>query len=438
MDQPKNTQLATQPQDQAIDLFTAGGFDLTCRIARAFSTSDAVPAQFRALVEKKGRNGSTWVENPAALGNCIVAIETARAVGMSITSVMQQANNIEGKLTWSAQFIIGAINASRRFTPLQFEFTPRGRIKATYREKQDWNDAKHRFDYIERTVEIDDVQCYAWAYAMESGRVTSRKVTGPPVSMKMAVEEGWYAKSGSKWQGEMAQLMMTYRAGSFFGRIHAPDIVMGMGQTAEEVRDTIELEPDPVVAPAPPATDPPRKPPKDVQQREEPERDTGAAGHAEPPGADEPPRKEPAGEPGQFVKAAQKAVAEAAAAEAEAEAIRRTADKIEKVLDADLADPFVDAMNRAEAAQNGAPNTPAPATEGTADKPRGPATPETAQGQTELASAGQKQNIRVKVQQAGYVLGDVLRRFSMPDLDPVTLDGMTVAQWRRLKEALTS
>lgn len=277
---------AAQP-DQAVDLFTQKGFDLACRIAKAFAASDAVPAQFRALVEKKGKNGSTWTENPAAVGNCIVAIETARAVGMSITSVMQQAHVIEGKLTWSAQFVIGAINSSGRFTPLAFDFTPRGRIKAKYREKLGWNDAKRGFDFRDVEVEIEDMQCQAWAYAKDRGVVTTRKVVGPPVSMKMAVEEGWYGKPGSKWQGEMAQLMLTYRAGSFFGRIHAPDIVMGMGQTTEEVRDTIDITPPPeaVIADAP-ATQPPTKPAATVVERVEPEDAT-----EELPFSDEPPVK---------------------------------------------------------------------------------------------------------------------------------------------------
>jgi hypothetical protein len=62
-------------------------------------------------------------------------------------------------------------------------------------------------------------------------------VESAPVSMKMAVEEGWYGKSGSKWQTELKQLMLQYRAGSFFGNIHAPDVVMGMGRTTEEVID---------------------------------------------------------------------------------------------------------------------------------------------------------------------------------------------------------
>lgn len=379
--EPNRALVAAQPQsDQAVDLFTQRGFDLACRIAKAFAASDAVPAQFRSQVEKKGKNGSTWTENPAAIGNCIVAIETARAVGMSITSVMQQANVIEGKLSWSAQFVIGAINASGRFTPLQFEFADRGLVQAKYREKQGWNDAKRGFDYIERTVEIQDVQCYAWAYAKENGRVTTRKVVGAPVSMKMAVEEGWYGKSGSKWQGEMATLMLTYRAGSFFGRIHAPDIVMGMGQTTEERLDVIDITPEAAVteAPqAPSAAEPPRRA-APIEERE-----GGDATDVDfTDTTDEPPRKQTA-EP---------------AAESPAEP--------------DLA---------ADPAEHPAQAQPAKAAD--ASPP---------------ASIGEKQNLRAKVKEAGYGMAAVLKNFGMGHIDPETLDGLTRDDFKKLKAGIAS
>jgi len=69
-------------------------------------------------------------------------------------------------------------------------------------------------------------------------------IESAPVTMKMAVEEGWYGKAGSKWQTELRALMFQYRAGSFFGNIHAPDIVMGMGRTSEEERDIIDIHDD--------------------------------------------------------------------------------------------------------------------------------------------------------------------------------------------------
>lgn len=244
--------------DQRVDFFTERGFKLAQRLAHAFSTSNAVPNQFRAQTEKRDRNGVTIVDNPSAMGNCLVAIETAQAVGMSITAVMQQANVIEGRLSWSGKFVIAAINASKRFTPLRFDIKNHGKIKATYKEKQGWNKEKNRFDFTDVTVEVENLECIAWAYTIENGRPTKERIEGAPVSMLMAVEEGWYGKSGSKWQTSMRHLMLQYRAGSFFGNIHAPDVVMGMGRSTEEVMDTetvtLTATPDgafePVVTPA--------------------------------------------------------------------------------------------------------------------------------------------------------------------------------------------
>lgn len=252
---PSPSELASVP-DQAIDMFTERGFVLANRIARAYASADAVPAAFRSQVLKKGRDGDTWVDNPSAIGNCLVAIETARAVGMSITAVMQNANVIEGRLSWSAQFVIAAINASGRFHPLRFDIKKRGPITAKYREKQGWNKAKGGFDFHDVEVKIDDEVCVAWTlpkgspippniYTLDQARAANLPVIeSAPVSMKLAVEEGWYGKSGSKWQTEMKALMLQYRAGSFFGRIHAPDIVMGMGRTTEELADIVDVMPN--------------------------------------------------------------------------------------------------------------------------------------------------------------------------------------------------
>ncbi|MFY9479124.1 MAG: hypothetical protein WAQ08_15880 [Aquabacterium sp.] len=245
-----------QAPDQAIDMFTERGFVLAQRIASAYASADAVPAAFRLQVLKKSRDGDVWVENPSAIGNCLVAIETARAVGMSITAVMQNANVIEGRLSWSAQFVIAAINASGRFHPLRFDIKKRGPITAKYREKQGWNKAKGGFDFVDVEVNIEDEVCIAWTlpkgapipasiYTLDQARAANLPVIeSAPVSLKLAVEEGWYGKSGSKWQTEMKALMLQYRAGAFFGRIHAPDIVMGMGRTSEELADVVDVRSD--------------------------------------------------------------------------------------------------------------------------------------------------------------------------------------------------
>ena len=249
------SEFAAMP-DQAIDMFTERGFVLANRIAKAYASADAVPAAFRSQVLKKSRDGDVWIENPSAIGNCLVAIETARAVGMSITAVMQNANVIEGRLSWSAQFVIAAINASGRFHPLRFDIQKRGPIAGKYKEKLGWNKAKGGYDFNEVEVKIDDEVCVAWTlpkgapippniYTLDQARAANLPVIeSAPVSMKLAVEEGWYGKSGSKWQTEMKALMLQYRAGSFFGRIHAPDIVMGMGRTTEELADIVDVMPN--------------------------------------------------------------------------------------------------------------------------------------------------------------------------------------------------
>ncbi len=251
--------------DQAVDMFTERGFSLANRIAKAYASSDAVPAQFRSHNLKKGGNEEHWVENPSAIGNCLVAIEVARAVRMSITAVMQNADMIEGKLRWSGKFVIAAINASGRFTPLRFQMVNRGRIKAVYKEKTGWDREARRPIFAEREVEVDDIECIAWALPKGTpeprlapdevrkyaGRMLDlyRDIGMPviesaPVSMRMVVEEGWYGKAGSKWQTGLRTLMFQYRAGSFFGNIHAPDIVMGMGRTSEEEADIVDVYPD--------------------------------------------------------------------------------------------------------------------------------------------------------------------------------------------------
>lgn len=263
--------VAQKPQqaagtDVTINMFSAQGFALAQRLATAYMSSNAVPAPFRSVITKREKQGNDYVDveipNPSAMGNCLVAIETALAVGMSITAVMQNANIIEGRLTWSAKFVIASINSSGRFHPLRFDLVNKGLIKATYKEKGAWNRDQRKYDMIEKEVEIENLVCVAWtlprstAFPSNVHSLTEAKsaslpvIESAPVSMKLAVEEGWYSKPGSKWQTEMKYQMLQYRAGSFFGNIHAPDIVMGMGRTTEEALDTIEAvqQPDGSIA----------------------------------------------------------------------------------------------------------------------------------------------------------------------------------------------
>ena len=71
--------------------------------------------------------------------------------------------------------------------------------------------------------------CQCWT--MKDGR----KVTGPVIDMEMAKAEGWTTKSMSKWK-TMPQIMLRYRAASFFARMNCPEMTLGF-YTKEEVVD---------------------------------------------------------------------------------------------------------------------------------------------------------------------------------------------------------
>ena len=44
--------------------------------------------------------------------------------------------------------------------------------------------------------------------------------------MDMANAEGWVQKNGSKWK-TMPQVMLRYRAASFFARMNCPELTLG-------------------------------------------------------------------------------------------------------------------------------------------------------------------------------------------------------------------
>jgi hypothetical protein len=167
---------------------TAGesAFELAQRQASALAASSLVPQEFR---------GNT--------ANCMLALEFAERTGSSVFQVVQNVYVIHGRPSVSSQFIIAALNACGRFSPLRFRVTGEGM----------------------------EMACVA--YAMD--RETGEELPGPAVTMVMAEAEGWLHKNGSKWQ-TMPELMIRYRAAAFFGRLYAPDILMGM-RTDDEARD---------------------------------------------------------------------------------------------------------------------------------------------------------------------------------------------------------
>lgn len=218
---------------------TAAGFTLMQRGAQLLANSTIVPAHYRAKNVKKDRCGNVIKveENPSAMSNCVVALNMATRMGADPLMIMQNLYIVEGRPAWSSQYIIASINACGKYSPLRFKLEDLGHKEAEYTETT-WVNNKPVKNV--KKVDIHDMKCIAWAIEKKTGEV----LESPPVTIELAVKEGWYGKNGSKWQ-TMPEVMLRYRAASFFGKLYAPELLMGI-QTAEEVHDgTYDLEPAP-------------------------------------------------------------------------------------------------------------------------------------------------------------------------------------------------
>lgn len=168
-------------------------FEIIQRKAIALTKSTIVPEAYRG-------DGN--------IGNCIIALEMAERMGVVPLMVMQNLYIVHGNPAWSSKFLIASINASRRFSPLCFEF----------------KGEEGKADY--------GCRCYAYE---ASDKERKEPLYGDWITLDMANKEGWTKKSGSKWL-TMPNQMLRYRAAAFWQRVYCPEISMGL-LTTEEAED---------------------------------------------------------------------------------------------------------------------------------------------------------------------------------------------------------
>ena len=135
--------------------------------------------------------------------NAAIAVEIARRMNTDVFSIVQNCYIVNAKPSWSSQFIISLINRCGKFSSLRWKLEGEG----------------------------DKKQCIAYAKELETGEI----LESPPVTIEMAKKEGWFSKSGSKWQ-TMPDMMLRYRSASFFGRLYLPEVLNGM-YAVEELED---------------------------------------------------------------------------------------------------------------------------------------------------------------------------------------------------------
>lgn len=206
-----NRSLAGQMQRQ---------FETFQRMAKPLSESNFVPAAY------KGN-----------LGDCVIAVEIACRLQILPLTVMQNLCVVKGNPTWKAKFLIGCVNTCGRYTTLNYRFTIDGKVgEVSYKT---WVKREGKNTEVLKPFEhpdLDNVVCVA--YAIE--KATGKELVSPPVSIRMAVGEGWYSKDGSKWP-TMPELMLRYRAASYWVSTFAPEMAMGF-RTTEEAQDIVDVD----------------------------------------------------------------------------------------------------------------------------------------------------------------------------------------------------
>lgn len=168
-------------QDIAVEtaFSSRGNFQEIYDIGKMFSTSSLIPANYQG--------------KPM---DCTIAVEMANRMGVSPMMVMQNLYVVKGVPSWSGQACMSLIKASGEYKDV------------------------HHVYFGEKNT--DSWGCKVIATVKKTGE----EVEGPEVTIKIAKDEGWYSKPGSKWK-TMPELMLAYRAAAFFARVKIPEALMG-------------------------------------------------------------------------------------------------------------------------------------------------------------------------------------------------------------------
>lgn len=177
-------------------------FEVTQRMGQMYAAATIVPSTYKGNV-----------------ANCAIAINMAIRMQADPMMVMQNLYMVNNNPSFSSKFLVSCINASGRFSPLQYEmeYDPKNPKRV--------------------------VACRAYAFPADykitgDGRTdNSHRLDGDWITWDMVEKEGWSKKSGSKWMTMPGQ-MFRYRAAAFWQRAYCPEISMGF--LTKEEADEVE------------------------------------------------------------------------------------------------------------------------------------------------------------------------------------------------------
>ncbi len=199
-------------------------FESMQRSARPYAESTIVPSIYRGNI-----------------GNCVIALDLAYRMALPALTVMQNLCVINGNPSWYTKFLVASINTCGRYSTLRYRKRNLGKLGKVKYNSHEWveKNGKREKTIVVREFDatgIDNWECVAHAVEKSTGET----LESDPVTIEMAIKEGWYTKDGSKWPN-MPMLMLSYRAAAFWQRIYAPEMSMGF-RTVEEERDITDVE----------------------------------------------------------------------------------------------------------------------------------------------------------------------------------------------------
>ncbi len=193
MEEKKELAVVQPAAEGGITIFSSkDSFELGQRMAQVFATSSLVPKQYQGNI-----------------GNCMIALNMAHRMKSDPLMVMQNLVLVHNVPTFEAKFAIACFNATGKYTAIKY--------------KEIGEHGKDSWGMI--------------AYAIE--KATGDVCEGPAVTIATAKAEGWYTQN-PKWKN-VPDLMLRYRAASWFIRTTDPGVMMGF-QTKEEAEDFVDYE----------------------------------------------------------------------------------------------------------------------------------------------------------------------------------------------------
>lgn len=178
----------------------AGSFDDVMKMANLLASSTIVPATYQRRPE-----------------NCFIALEMANRMGVPFMMVAQNLYIVQGKPSWSGSAVASMVKSHPNLEDVELHY-------------------------------VGEPNTEKWgAYVTANSKKTGKELRGATVTIGIANAEGWIQKTGSKWK-TFPELMLAYRAYAWFGRVHAPEIMMGL-QSVDEVEDVGQKETSTVTNP---------------------------------------------------------------------------------------------------------------------------------------------------------------------------------------------